>query len=211
LRNRYGESMSWRVGFLIAVACALSTIHLGFALADPSAPVGTTSSSRAGIEHAIRDCANHNRIARGLPRLLPSSVLTEAARFHAQNMARLGFFAHLDPSGRGAAERVRIFDTEGRFTFVGENIGAGYGSAHQACVGWMHSPGHRENILRSGFTYVGGGYAHGGPYGSYYVQVFAKRIEPREPLPEPEEPIPFHRRPLTHSAESSGLSPDMPD
>jgi uncharacterized protein YkwD len=66
---------------------------------------------------------------------------------------------------------VVIFDRAGRFTFIGENIAAGYGLAASACDGWMNS-GHRENILEPEYTHIGGGFARGGSLGRYYVQVF---------------------------------------
>jgi uncharacterized protein YkwD len=87
----------------------------------------------AAIERAIRGCANRNRRAAGLPPLRASGVLDKAARLHARNMAAEGFFDHTDPRGRGPAERVAIFDRESAFTFIGENIAAGYPSAAFAC------------------------------------------------------------------------------
>lgn len=164
--------------FVCIVVAALSlNVSVGFA--GPPKSAIATRSSRAGVEQAIRECANRNRNANGLQPLRADRVLNEAARLQARNMARLGFFSHTDPQGRGPEERVRIFDPEERFSYVGENIAAGYGSAHQACVGWKHSAGHRANILGRDYTYIGGGYAVGGPYRRYYVLVFAKRIEPK--------------------------------
>ncbi len=133
----------------------------------------TASASVSTIEQGIRDCANRNRRSRGIAPLGSGGPLNRAARLHAGNMARHGFFDHTDPQGRGPTERVAIFDRAGRFAFVGENIGAGYRSVAAACRGWMSSAGHRENILRSDYTHVGAGFARGGPYSRYYVQVFA--------------------------------------
>lgn len=93
---------------------------------------------------------------------------------HASNMARLGFFDHTDPQGRGVGERVAIFDRAQRFTYLGENIAAGQSSAASACDSWMGSAGHRANILNPEFTHIGAGFASGGPYRRYYVQVFGR-------------------------------------
>jgi uncharacterized protein YkwD len=164
------------VGGLLAFALPRSSS----ASTSPSKPA--LASSLAGIQQSIRECANRNRVASGLEPLMASSVLTDAARLHAKNMSRLGFFDHTDPQGRGPSERVQVFDSEARFEFVGENIAAGYNSVRQACVGWMHSAGHRANILGRGYTHVGGGYATGGPFGRYYVQVFAKLTEGEAPF-----------------------------
>lgn len=131
-------------------------------------------ASLAGVERAIRGCANRNREAAGLEPLRASGVLGKAARLQARNMATQGFFSHEDPQGRGPAERVEIFDTRHEFFFVGENIAAGYPSAAATCQGWMQSSGHRANILDGDYTRIGAGFARGGPYGRYYVQVFAR-------------------------------------
>lgn len=141
-------------------------------LALPSCAEGRSVTS---IERLIRRCANIHRLAAGVRPLSTSPVLSRAARLHARNMVRWRFFDHVDPLGRGPTERVALFDAAGVFPGAGENIAAGYGSVATACGGWMRSPGHRENIL-GGYTHVGGGYARGGRWGKYYVQVFAWRL-----------------------------------
>ncbi len=156
-----------------ALVCLLLCTALVAPGSASSAGAGRAASI-AGIERAIRGCANHNRDVAGLPPLRASGVLGKAARLQARNMATQGFFDHEDPQGHGPLERVEIFDTRHEFFFVGENIAAGYPSASVACKGWMQSPGHRENILNADYTRIGGGFARGGPYGRYYVQVFAR-------------------------------------
>jgi uncharacterized protein YkwD len=131
------------------------------------------SSAPAAAERSIRACANRNRRAVGLEALSPSRVLSKAARLHARNMAQQHFFDHVDPQGRSPGDRVAIFDREHRYTLVGENIAAGYPSVAAACEGWMHSAGHRANILGREYTALGTGFSRGGDYGRYYVQVFA--------------------------------------
>jgi len=174
--------LSWESAATVALLVALCTV-LGIAARAPAAEARVRSG--AGAEASIRECANRNRRAAGMEPLTASSILTRAAHLAAKNMATEGFFDHLDPQGRDPEDRVRMFDPDGRFTFIGENIAAGYPSVHAACVGWMHSPGHRANILRSGFTHIGGGFARGGPYHVYYVQVFGSlTTEESEESPE---------------------------
>lgn len=158
--------MSARV--LAALLCALALL----APTPASAAAGT--ASKAKIERAIRGCANQNRREAGLEPLRANPVLAKAARLHARNMAAQGFFDHTDPQGRDPSDRVAIFAGPTGFTLVGENIAAGYPSVAVACEGWMDSPGHRTNILGREYTHVGGGFARGGPYGRYYVQVFGR-------------------------------------
>jgi len=160
-----------------ALACLLLCAALVLS-SNGVAAVPSKAASVAGVERAIRGCANRNRASAGLEPLRASGVLGKAARLHARNMVIDGFFDHEDPQGRGPLERVEIFDTRHEFFFVGENIAAGYLSAAVACKGWMQSPGHRENILNGDYTRIGAGFARGGSYGRYYVQVFAKGGQP---------------------------------
>ena len=161
----------------IATGCLLLCAAL---LLLPGTAASSTDTAAAKLsvatkaERAIRGCANRRRRAAGLEPLQASGALGKAARLHARNMAADGFFDHTDPQGRGPAERVELFDGRNELTFVGENIAAGYGSVAEACGGWMNSSGHRANILDADYTHIGGGFARGGSYGRYYVQVFAR-------------------------------------
>jgi len=138
-------------------------------LATSVAPAST--GDVRSTERALRRCVNDERAKAGLPRLRASRPLTRAARAHARAMARRGFFDHRDPSGRDARQRVaQRTDRYGRA--VGENIAAGQQNAQATCRDWMASAGHRANILNASFDHVGTGYARGGPYGRYLVQVF---------------------------------------
>lgn len=157
-----------RTTALLACSAVLLACSPGAAEAEPA----VAAASQREVESGIRRCANRHRHAAGLEPLGSSRVLSRAARLQARNMVRHRFFDHTDQLGRGPLERVEIFDRGDRFAFVGENIAAGYPSAAAACEGWMRSAGHRANILRSGYTSIGGGFARGGEYGRYYVQVF---------------------------------------
>ena len=137
------------------------------------AAVASEVTKSSSVAESIRDCANRERRERGMSTLKHDSALDAAARLHARRMLALGFFDHEDPAGNGPADRVKRF-AKRRYVIVGENIAAGFDSTGATCRGWMKSPGHRANILRSSFTRIGAGYASGeGHYGRYYVQVFA--------------------------------------
>lgn len=161
---------------LTGAALALLALALSPGLVDrqgwSTSAEAASGAGRLTVERGIRGCANRQRRARGVAPLALSTPLARAARMHARNMARLGFFDHTDPQGRGVGERVAIFDRARRFTYIGENIAAGQSSAASACSSWMGSAGHRANILNPEFTHIGAGFASGGPYRRYYVQVF---------------------------------------
>lgn len=177
---------------LAAVAATLAAASSAAVAAGSdraSVPVARAAGSVRSAERLIRQCANRERARAGLSPLVASPALGRAARLHARNMARWRFFDHDDPLGRDPSARLALFDTTGVFAGAGENIAGGYRSVAATCDGWMRSPGHRDNILGD-YTHVGGGYARGGGFGRYYVQVFASPSYEPEPNPLPDEGFP---------------------
>ena len=148
-------------------------LALGASLLACVAAPSATALSRGKAERQIAHCVDRKREQRGLEPLRVSKAMTEAARYHAKNMATQNFFDHIDRDGNGPTERVAMFTD--RKWFVGENIGAGYRNGQAACRGWMNSSGHRANILDPGYDAFGVGYASGGSQGKLYVQVFGER------------------------------------
>ncbi|MFN8192608.1 MAG: CAP domain-containing protein [Nocardioidaceae bacterium] len=66
----------------------------------------------------------------------------------------------------------KVFDMCPGFSRLGENIAYGYPSAAAVMRGWMHSPGHRENILNKSYTRIGLGLARTSDGTRYWVQNF---------------------------------------
>ena len=85
-------------------------------------------------------------------------------------MVRRGFFAHENPDGQQVWDRAVAVGYA--YRKVAENIAAGQRSAEEVVLGWMHSPGHRANILDAELSQIGVGRVEGGPYGVYWTQVF---------------------------------------
>jgi uncharacterized protein YkwD len=154
------------------ITCIATLLFVVAGSAASAEPV-SRAVFHAAAERGIRDCVNRNRRIGGLAPLVASRVLSKAAHLHARDMVRQRFFDHVDPQGRGPEDRVAIFDRAHRYVLIGENIAAGYPDAAGACEGWMHSAGHRANVLGRDYTALGTGFARGGEYGRYYVQVFA--------------------------------------
>ncbi len=78
-------------------------------------------------------------------------------------MASHNFFAHGDFVGRIRSAR---YLRGARGWTVGENIAWGswdYATPASIVDGWMHSPGHRANILHRAFREIGVGVAIGAP------------------------------------------------
>ena len=107
---------------------------------------------------------NVQRTKRGRPPLTEDSRLQAAAQTHAEDMGRRDFYRHRNPDGVEPDGRIRATGFSGRST--GENIHWGVGinaSPARIVDGWMASPGHRENILRTNFSRVGTGIGYDAP------------------------------------------------
>lgn len=106
---------------------------------------------------------NLERSKRGLGELRVDAELMQAARVRAEEIAQS--FSHTRPDGSswrtvsGAA--------------YGENIARGQKTADKVMAAWMSSDGHRQNILREGYTSIGVCcYRSGNVY--HWVQLFGK-------------------------------------
>ena len=101
-----------------------------------------------GLAKEIYEETNKERISAGLPELVWSDELAEAADIRAEEI--IDCFSHVRPDGTkcyALGERIH-----------GENIARGpHASGAEFVQHWMDSPGHRENILRKEFTMMGVG------------------------------------------------------
>jgi uncharacterized protein YkwD len=124
---------------------------------------------------------NQQRRAHGLRAFSDNKRLDLASQRHANDMSARKYFAHGDFVGRIRA--ARYFGSARGWT-VGENIAWGsYDYATPASIvdAWMHSPGHRANILNGRFKEIGLGVARGAPTagqnrGGTYVTDFGTRF-----------------------------------
>jgi uncharacterized protein YkwD len=106
---------------------------------------------------------NKERRQRGLRALRDNSRLERASQRHANDMSARNYFAHGDFVGRIRAAR---YLKNARGYTVGENIAWGswdYATPASIVDGWMHSPGHKANILNGRFHEIGLGVARGAP------------------------------------------------
>jgi uncharacterized protein YkwD len=97
---------------------------------------------------------NKHRIANGLAPLAANAKLNTAALAKAQDMLKQQYFAHVSPSGVGAADLAKNAGYE--YLAIGENLAMGNFKDDKALVqAWMDSPGHRANILNAKYTEIG--------------------------------------------------------
>jgi uncharacterized protein YkwD len=160
---------------LLALVALLAPAGAGARPATAFASQGCANTdlrpSRANRE-LVRDAVlclhNRERARHGLPRLRENPKLRRAAERHASNMVDSSFFDHTSPGGSTMVDRIRRtgYTKRARSWALGENIAWGSGSlatAAQIQRSWMHSPGHRANILQRSFREIGIGIETGLP------------------------------------------------
>ncbi|HEY3187991.1 MAG TPA: CAP domain-containing protein [Solirubrobacteraceae bacterium] len=127
-----------------------------------------TAATIAKARHSTLCLLNHVRHQHGLRRLRPSGKLRSAAQAYSWAMVRNDFFDHVPPQGSTLLGRVRktAYLSSARGWALGENIAWGSGplaTPRRTMKAWMHSAGHRHNILTGRFTEIGIGIAPGAP------------------------------------------------
>jgi uncharacterized protein YkwD len=124
---------------------------------------------RLGLQRArgLTFCLlNEERTRRGLHPLRYEARLELASQRHSDDLVRRDFYGHENPDGMDPHGRILATGYPANNAIVGENIALGehaQSSPAEAVDAWMHSPGHRENILREAFTEVGVGVAMSTP------------------------------------------------
>src|SRR5436309_6200710 len=147
------------------IVASLASVSLFFVPASRSAQTQPNDAERE-----LFDLLNHERTANHLPELMRDDALFRAARKHALLMLDLNTFEHQLPGEPGLEERLT--NAGARFTYIAENIAIGKDPA-TIHSGWMHSPGHRANILSPRVTSVGIAVVRG-TAGLFAVQDFSQ-------------------------------------
>ncbi|WEL17042.1 putative protein with SCP/PR1 domains [Halorhabdus sp. SVX81] len=137
--------------------------------------VNAARINQTQIESQVHQFINEERSERGLASLSFNDALQEIARYHSQDMAERRYFAHTAPDGEDMGARYSRFDfqcevqiSDRQYATGAENIAYTYADTNvvtdggtvnynrnetriaQGLVdGWMNSPGHRANILKS--------------------------------------------------------------
>ena len=121
----------------------------------------TTGASyfSAILPRAVTSLTNVQRSeVREMP-LVQSTILAEAARLKAEDMATNGYFAHMSPQGKTP---WYWFQKVGyHFRYAGENLAVNFVDSGDVVNAWMASVDHRDNILNADFTEIGVGVAKG--------------------------------------------------
>src|SRR5262245_9929341 len=141
--------------------------------ATPASPTEAAPGGGDGaMASSIVDLTNAERANAGIAPFRTSAQLMQAAQLQADQMARLGRMEHELPGAQYPTPADRLAAVGYRWSTYGENIAMGQSSAAAVVDAWMHSSGHRANILNSAFREIGAGYARDSAGRPYYVQVF---------------------------------------
>ena len=149
---------------------ALMTVSLAVRPASVSA---AEQDSLTAYANEVVTLVNEERAIYGLAPLKASASLHEAAQLRAKETVKN--FSHTRPDGRGSATVLNDMGIGWRS--CGENIAYGYKDAEAVMDGWMHSDGHRANILSTSYEYIGVGVAERGGV-IYCTQIFTGGVDP---------------------------------
>ena len=151
--------------------CALGLASAAGAADDPYAallaPTGTCGPAAdqlnldAGTAELAMQClTNYARAQQSLPPLQLSATLNAAGQTKLKSDLSCGEFSHT-PCGQ-PFDVVFATYIQGATSYeIGENIAWGtgnFGTPRQTMNGWLHSAGHRENILTAAYAELGIGY-----------------------------------------------------
>ncbi|MEW2293998.1 sigma-70 family RNA polymerase sigma factor [Streptomyces sp. NPDC006743] len=131
----------------------------------PPAPAGTVAQVVALV--------NKERAKAGCGPLTEDPQLDAAAQGLSDDMAARDFFDHTDPDGKDPGRRITAAGY--RWSAYGENIARGQQTPASVMDSWMHSPGHRANILNCSFKNIGVG-VHKGSGGPWWTQDFGAKM-----------------------------------
>jgi len=187
----YARRLLLSCGALLALALPAPALAACAGEGGPPADPGAVAATLCLL--------NEQRAAQHLPALSSSSPLRAAASAYAREMVGRRFFDHVSPDGSTMLQRIKAAGwvaASGSWT-AGENIAWGSGgSGTPASIvdSWMHSAGHRANILNGAFVEIGIGIAPGAPQAGVrgdaatYVTDFGSRGSATAAAAKPKKP-----------------------
>lgn len=155
------QGLAFLLGFWLALALA------------PWAAGAETAAPYAELEARLHRAVNEVRTRAHLIPLERRPDLDAVARAHSLDMARRGYFAHQNPEGELAVQRLERASV-GAYTLAAENLGStSKGDPTREIVNaWLASPVHRQNLFVPPFNATGIGIARGADGSLLYTQVY---------------------------------------
>ncbi|KAJ2911187.1 hypothetical protein GGI21_000101 [Coemansia aciculifera] len=145
-----------------------------------AAAVASSNANTVGptVGQDLCCAANQQRAQNGgLPALKWSPELEAAAQSHSAYQQSVGYITHFGNNAKNYDLSDRLLAVGFSYRTAGENVGAQFPSVDSVTTAWMNSPGHRANILATGYTVCGGGLANPG---QYYTIDFASPMNPSD-------------------------------
>ncbi|MEV5985069.1 CAP domain-containing protein [Streptomyces sp. NPDC052051] len=147
----------------VASKAPATTVAARPAATKPTSVPRQRTAASSSVEAQVIALVNQERAKVGCSPVTANSALSGLAQAFSEDMAARNFFDHTDPSGNDPWDRAKARGITG---LGGENIARGQANAQAVMDAWMHSPGHRANILNCDFKTLGVGvhYGSGGPW-----------------------------------------------
>ncbi len=158
-----------------------------FELPRRNQEVSESSNYVTTPELKLFDLINQEREAVGEQTLTLDPLLIDVARKHSEDMCVRGYFDHYAPAPGPVTPMDRyIAALQARpdYAMVGENIyyrsvtDSDEASAFEAHDAFMHSPGHRANVLQALYTKVGVGIYRNPQTGEFWVTEMFCTVSP---------------------------------
>lgn len=96
---------------------------------------------------------NDERVKAGVKPLVRDTRLDASAKAKCEDMLVNNYWSHTSPSG--VEPWYWIQEQHISYKKAAENLAYGFNSDNDTVIGWMNSPGHRENILNVLYTKSG--------------------------------------------------------
>ena len=158
------QGLGFLLGFWVALWLSPFTIQIARAAAE--APYAET-------EARFHASVNAHRAGLQLIPLERDPALDALARAHSEDMARRGYFSHVNPEGQNPLDRLTASRRDD-FTLAAENVGMTSRAEPNSEIlhGWIASPVHRRNLHAPPFNRTGVGIARAADGSWYYTQLY---------------------------------------
>ncbi len=130
----------------------------------------TSEALREGFEFQLFDLTNAARVHHGVPPVKWASVIRKTAYKHSLDMANQKYFSHTNLANQSPFDRMDLDGID--YSIAGENLAYGQSSSIFAHEGLMNSIGHRRNLLKRDFLFLGVGVAFNDENQPYYTENF---------------------------------------
>jgi len=159
-------------------------------------------NSSVTIDEVV-SATNRERIAYGLPPLVYSDTLADAARRKALNMLEENYWAHNSPSGKNPW--IWFQQVGYNYLYAGENLAKDFGSTDRMIAAWMSSPTHKANIVNSKYKEIGVAVVPGTLVGSETVLVVQLFGTPAETMGSVSEANALSQEPIIAQIKGSTI------